>query len=234
MGNNKYLDSIVKAALQENLEQRNNINRGHNLGERIPGGGIQKTAQEPLFYKHVVDIRDEPVSLDKFMNFDPNIRSTQGFFQITCHSKKSKRYVPGKPFFINQDLLRLSLHVSGKRGWHHLCSQIPELGWIERNSTLTDELFDVAANHSGVGFIFTVKWVEYSDMINKKAKERGIDIKGAPFVTYKCSDAVQEEYDKKYLLSPKKDWHELQPIIDAVDRDEEVKAEMNDNRARED
>lgn len=218
MGSNKFLDNIVQMALLENTEQRDNNSRGKNLGKNRSKIS-PNTASEPLFYKHVIDLRDEPISLETFKNFDPNVRSTQGFYQITCLSKLSKRYVKGKPFFINQDLLRLSLHVQGKEDWHKLCKRIPELGWLERNSTLTDELFDVAAKHCGMGFIFTVKWTEYSDMINEKARKRGMNINDQPFVTHVCSYATQEEYDKKYLLAPKKDWQELQPIINEVDNE---------------
>jgi hypothetical protein len=142
-----------------------------------------------------VDITDQPVTLDSFKERNPNIRATQGRYTIKYMNKNDKFRTGDKAFAITQDLVRMALHVSGPRHWHCVCQRIPEFAWLERNSTLTDELFGICKKHPGVCFCFTLKFVEYADMIAKKAEEQGLDIDHKPFLSYLCSKA---EYERKF------------------------------------
>lgn len=116
------------------------------------------------------------------------------------------RYYQGdnKHFMIGQDLIRWRVMVYGPRHWHRLASHVPELGWIDRNSTLTDDLFHVAAEHPGMSFYFTVEWVRYSNMIKKKAAEQGIDIDNRPFMVWAGPKWQAEEMNEKYKLAEKR------------------------------
>ena len=122
---------------------------------------------------------------------------------------------------IGQDLIRMSIKVSGPKHWHFLCSKIPELAWIERNSTLTDEWFDIAARNPNMPFWFGINVPEYVKKLEAQAGER-ID---TPFVAYKCS---KEQYEKIYKNKQARlrTYGEVLKEINDVERLEEVQAEM--------
>ena len=76
-----------------------------------------------------------------------------------------------------------------------LCLRIAE----ERNSTLTDEAFSLAAQHPGMTFWFTVDWFRYVAKLSaqpgvKFGSERN-NIEAKPFAAYKCS---LKEYREHY------------------------------------
>lgn len=118
----------------------------------------------------------------------------------------NNRYYNGdrRHFMIGQDLIRWRVMVYGSRHWHSLAKRVPELGWIDRNSTLVDELFDIAAQHPGMSFYFTVDWVRYANMIRKKAEEQGVDIHNRPFMIWAGPKWQAEEMNEKYKLAEKR------------------------------
>lgn len=182
-------------------------------------GLSEKTLMNPFFFKKVVSLLDEPISLEKFKNFDPNIRTTGGFYSIVYYPPVSAKYVKNKPYCIGQDLIHMRVSVSGVRHWHCLCSRIPELGWVERWSTLTDEMFALAKKHPGTTFGFTVKWIEYCNMIEKKAEEQGIDIDHKAFVVYAAKESVTKEINETHLMAPIKTKDDYKSVLDEIDKE---------------
>ena len=133
-------------------------------------------------------------------------------------------------FMIGQDLIRWRVMVYGPKHWHRLASHVPELGWIDRNSTLTDDLFHVAAEHPGMNFYFTVDWVRYSNMIKKKAAEQGIDIDNHPFVVWAGTNKVKAEMNEKYKLAAKR--NKSYYIQEDIEAEKESKTEGKQQSAQ--
>lgn len=190
-------------------------------------GTSEKTAENPFFFKKIVSLIEYPVSIDNFKNFDPNIRTTGGYYTLTYRPTTSARYVKCKPYCIGQDLIRLSVNVSGVRHWHCLAKRIPELGWLDKWSTLTDSLFALAKKHPDVPFFFTIKWEEYAEMIESKAEKDGIDIDHKPFVVYGAKKSLTEEINKTHLMAPIKDKKDYQSVLDDVDKEMNVYGKDN-------
>ena len=210
MTNNARKIILENAALELSQEKR--------LSYREKKKGIsEKEFMNPFFVKKVVALNEEPISLENFKNFDPNVRTTGGYYTIVYHPTTSVRYVKNKPFCIGQDLLRLSVCVSGPRHWHCLAKRIPELKWLEKWSTLTDSMFGIAKKHPDVPFGFTVKWEQYNDMIEKKAEEQNIDIDHKAFVVYAAKESLIEEINRTHLMAPKKTKADVQSVLDEVD-----------------
>lgn len=158
-------------------------------------GIIENSLISPRAYNYIVDLREKPVSIESFQNKDPNVRGTRGFYSIKYIPSTDIKYKEGLHFQIGQDLIRWRVLCSGYPMWKALAKRIPELGWLDRNSTLSSELFGIAQCHPGMPVWFTIKWEEYTNKINAKAEEENIDIDKRPLVAYKCS---QSEYEAEY------------------------------------
>lgn len=158
-------------------------------------GIIENSLISPRAYNYIVNLDDEPVSIESFENKDPKVRGTRGLYSIKYIPSTDINYREGLHFQIGQDLIRWKVLCSGYKMWKALASKIPELGWIDRNSTLVPGLFGLAQCHPGMSIWFTIDWVKYSDKITTKAKEEDIDIDKRPLVAYKCS---QSEYEAEY------------------------------------
>lgn len=179
-------------------------------------GIIENSLISPRAYNYIVSMKDEPVSIDSFQDKDPDVRGTRGLYSIKYVPTTDTRYKEGLPFQIGQDLIRWRVFCSGYTMWKALAKRIPELGWLDRNSTLVPEMFIIASCHPGMTFWFTIDWVKYSQAIIQKAKEQGIDIDNRSFVAYKCS---LEKYETKYKgkeLASKKEYHDYASIYNEV------------------
>ena len=153
----------------------------------------------PKMYYYLVDLRSEPICLDTLRSGDPNIRATKSMYTIQYIPQGSVARRGDYCYLIGQDLLRMRILVSGYNHWLALCSRIPELNWLNRNSTLTPEYFGIAKKHPGMIFRFTVDFPRYSKLITEKAEKQGIDIDNKPFVCYVYPHDVYEKYkDKKF------------------------------------
>ena len=184
---------------------------GEETSENIPS--------KPFFVNKIVSLKDEPVSLETFTNFDPSIRQTGGFYQIIYNPTTSIFHVKNKPFFIGQDLIKMKVSVSGVRHWKCLCQRIPELAWIERNSTLTDQMFANAKKHPGMPLYFSVDWDRYIAMIEQKAEEQGIDIDHKALVVYSASRARAKEINESHKLAPTRTKKDVADILNEVDKE---------------
>lgn len=145
----------------------------------------------PYTYKYLCRMDDKPVVWDQVQNLDPMLRATKGLYMIKYTPVRSKDYRKGRPFKIGQDLIRWDLRVSGTKEWHELCGRVIEFGWIERNSTLSDEMFRLAKMHPGMAFWFSVDWVRYEKKLQSQS-DTELDI---PFGARKAS--VEEYRHKK-------------------------------------
>ena len=146
----------------------------------------------PYAYKYFCRMDDLPVLWDQIQNLDPMLRATKGLYMIKYTPIHSKDYRRGRPFKIGQDLIRWDVRVSGPKEWHELCKKLIEFGWMERNSTLTDELFRIAKMHPGMTFWFSVDWVRYEKMLQAQSKEKI----AVPFGARKASVAEYREIKK--------------------------------------
>ena len=206
----KIIDLVIGAAnIEQNSVLNGNVkkNQGKNLRE-YRNGKIYQGEQEievnafapvsPYTYKYALRLDDKPVTWDDIQNLNPVVRMTKGLYMIKYTPRHSKDRKKGRPWKIGQDLIRWDIRVSGKREWHELCKRIPELGWLERNSTLNDRMFDLAAMHAGMSFWFSVDWVGYEKKLNSYS-----DTVLKPFFSRKASveeyKAIADKNDKALM-----------------------------------
>lgn len=211
---------ICEEAIRENAEMKNRGSKfnGQYLGDTREAKLIKNLDFQPFFVKHVVDLRDRPVSLETFTNFDDNVRTTAGYYILMYVPTTSKRYVKGKPFVIGQDLIRMRVTVSGPKHFRCLAERIPELGWMQRwCPQLKSDLFGIAKMHPGMSFYFSPDWIAYADHITKQAEAEGIDIDHKPFVVYQCTEKRKEEIEATHKMSAKKTKEDYKSVLDEVD-----------------
>ena len=221
------IEMITDMAIMENQAMKGYYASYQRKKEISENGTIQ-----PFFLKKVVSISERPVSLDTFTNYDPDVKCTNGWYSIRYNPVGSTDHVKGKPWTIGQDLVCMKVSVSGVRHWHCLCRRIPELGWIERNSTLTDAMFGIAKKHPGMSFGFNVDWVKYCDKIEKKAAELGIDIDHKAFVTYRAKKEVIQEINDTHKLAKFKTKEDYEDVLKEIDN--EFQEEMRSNETTSD
>lgn len=205
------MSNIVKAVAR--IEQNHKLS-GSQEGRKLEnfkiaydGKGREaeinaQTFVSPLAYKFTISLTEKNVTLDMIQRMDPDLRITKGLFMLKYVPKTNSDYKKGRPWKMGQDIIRMGIRLSGPKHWHMLCNRIPELKWIERNSTLTDELFGLCAQHPGMTFWFSVDWVRYAKMLeDKRAAElesvqgKEPDTEEAVFAARKCSFA---EWEDKY------------------------------------
>lgn len=206
-----YVDKtklIVGAARTEHvIEMGGNANKykGETLGQlrdmkmNLDGEEVEISEHafvSPYAYKYALRLDDKPVNWNQIFNLDPALRMTKGVYMIKYVPKGSKDHRKGRPWKIGQDLIRWDIRVSGPKEWHELAKRVPEIGWLERNSTLNDRMFDLAVRHPGMSFWFSVDWIGYEDKLQAQSKS----VLKKPFVSRKCSVA---EYRDKHKAKDK-------------------------------
>lgn len=227
---------ICDQAKLENTEQKKIRGRlnGQYLGDTREAKLIENIDFQPFFVKHIISLKDEPVSLENFTNYDDSVRTTAGFYTLTYVPTTDLRYVKNKPYVIGQDLIRMRVTVSGPKHWGCLSSRIPELGWIERwCPQIKDKsraLFGLAKRHPGMNFYFSPDWVAYARLIDEKAKAAGIDLDRRVFVTYKCTKERREQIESTHKMSAKKTKADYQSILDEVEHSNTVQEEIKEEK----
>ena len=177
-----------------------------DLGE---DGVSRKVFVPGKMYNYIVDIYDNPVSLADFRRLKPNLRATKGYYTIQYLPAASTGRNPKFPYLIGQDLVRIRVTVSGPKHWRALCDRIPELAWVNRNSTISPELFGIAKKHPGLVLRFGIKFVEYCDKITNRAKELGVDIDNKPLVTYQWGKFSIPHEEETLTMNSKKTYAEI-------------------------
>lgn len=218
---------ICEAAQREN-QNRNEIVRNKRYSRYREGvkkvGTSQNFFTPGKVYDYLVALDDQPITLQQFRELKPNIRATHGFYTIQYIPAGSVKRNPKFPYLIGQDLVRIRVTVSGPRHWGALCSRIPELDWVRRNSTMSDALFAIAKKHPGLVLRFGIDFVKYCDKITKRANELGIDIDNKPLVLYQWGANDVPKVDG--VLNPlktKKDYaEELKVAQEAVKGEEDI------------
>ncbi len=183
------IKEIIKAAKLEKKDGK----RTARLAYKSPVVTEKQFVCEPVYF-YLVSIEDKPVTKERFLRYDSDLRFTKGAYSIQYVPKNSYRSRKNFPYLIGQDLLRLRVYVSGPRHWGCLCKRIPELGWLHRNSTLKDEYFAIAKKHPGLVIKFGVDFSKYCGTIESRAEAEGIDIDHKPLFTYAWNNSVKEEY----------------------------------------
>lgn len=163
----------------------------------------ENTLISPRAYNYIISLKDEPISLNRYETNDPNVRGTRGLYSIKFIPSTDNKYKEGLPFQIGQDLIFWRVLCSGYTMWKAMAKAIPELGWLDRNTTLCHELFTIAKCHPGMPVWFTIDWVRYTQKIQNKAREEDVDIGSNPLVAHRCSQSEYELYKDKTLCKPK-------------------------------
>lgn len=200
------IDKIVaEAKLEDEACKRNRKYRNLGLKTAHEKMGITENTLVSPYTTHIImNIHDEPVSAVTFQSGDPDVRATNGCYTLQYLPRTDRRSIPGKPYIIGQDLIRMRICVSGPDHFNRLASRIPELAWMRRNTTISNELFGFAKMHPGIPLYFTIDWVKYGGKIIKKAEKAGLDINHKPFVAYCCSKSTFETMFKGKELCEKK------------------------------
>lgn len=209
-------ETISNAAKRESVN-RNSIVNGKFVDSCIQKRTIVGDSSQNIFTPgkvsiYLVAVDDFPISLAHFRELKSNIRATRGAYTIQYIPAGSVKRNPKFPYLIGQDLVRIRVTVSGPAHWVKLCERVPELDWIRRNSTFSNELFAIAKKHPGLVLHFGIDFVKYCNKIEKRAEELGIDIDHKPLVLYQwgANDV------------PKVDGY-LNPIKTKEDYDKEIK-----------
>ena len=175
-----------------NAAKREGENRKKFVKDRIVGQ-INETTDEisqNIFapgkvYAYLVSVNDFPITLNDFRSLSrTDLRMTRGQYTIQYIPSGSYKRNPKFPYLIGQDLVRIRVTVSGPMHWKRLSERIPELGWLDRNTQISTELFSIAKKHPGLVLRFGVDFIKYCDTIESRAKELGIDIDHKPLVMY--------------------------------------------------
>lgn len=224
----KTIAETIGEAAQRESQNRSEIARNMRYS-RFRGGMSEIGTSQNIFtpgkvYSYLVALDDQPITLKDFAQLKPNIRATHGFYTIQYIPAGSVKRNPKFPYLIGQDLVRIRVTVSGPKHWRALCSRIPELGWINRNSTISDGLFGIAKKHPGLVLRFGIDFVKYCDKITNRASELGIDIDNKPLVLYQWGANDVPNVDG--VLNPlktKQDYaEELKAVQDTVKGEEEI------------
>ena len=187
----------------------------------IEGEEIEVNAKafvSPLAYKYILHLDDKPVFLEQIQDLDPKLRASKGMYMIKYVPKGCKDFKKGRPFKIGQDLIRWDIRVSGTKEWNSLCDKIPELDWMRRNSTLTENMFEIARRHPGMSFWFTIKWDEYEGKIQTQLEKLNT-VLTKTFVSRKCSF-----HDYKEIYKSQDRTLVLRLLNDILDEVQEVEA----------
>ena len=224
----KTIAETIGEAAQRESQNRSEIIRNKKFSEFRNGVNEVVTSQNIFtpgkIYTYLVDLYDQPITLKDFAQLKPNIRATHGFYTIQYIPAGSFKRNPKFPYLIGQDLVRIRVTVSGPKHWRALCSRIPELDWIKRNSTLSDGMFGIAKKHPGLVLRFGIDFVKYCDKITNRASELGIDIDNKPLVLYQWGANDVPNVDG--VLNPlktKQDYaEELKAVQDTVKGEEEI------------
>lgn len=220
-------ETIGEAAKRED-ENRSEIIRNKRYSEFRDNVNEVVTSQNIFtpgkVYTYLVSIDDQPITLKDFHELKPNIRATHGFYTIQYIPAGSVKRNPKFPYLIGQDLVRIRVTVSGPKHWGALCSRIPELSWLKRNSTLSDAMFSIAKMHPGLVLRFGIDFVKYCAKIESRANELGIDIDHKPLVLYQWGANDVPKVDG--VLNPlktKQDYAaELKAVQDTVKGEEDI------------
>ena len=182
---------------------------GRFRNELEEDGVSQKIFTPGKIYNYIVNLYDQPVTLADFKRFKSDIRVTKGYYTIQYLPAASTGRNPKFPYLIGQDLVRIRVTVSGPKHWAMMCTRIPELAWIRRNSTLTDNMFRIAKMHPGLILRFGINFDKYCEKIENRAKELGVDIDHKPLVTYQWGkDSIPHE-EEIITLNTKKTYAEI-------------------------
>lgn len=202
------IDKLCEAALlEQSFIEMAEKKREKRMAKK--GGIARNTLVSPENHYHVINLLDEPISYKTFTALDPMVCTTFGKYTITYYDRNHPRVKNDNSgqFVMGQDLIRTSLRFFGYRDFYKQSKYVVELGWLQRNTTISEELFELARRHAGTPFIFTIKFVEYARMIEEKAKERGIDTyTEPPFVTRSCSPEEWKEKYKDLKISGPRHW----------------------------
>lgn len=222
---------ICNQAMLENTElKRYGQLKGHYFAGTRGARLIENTPLQPFFVKHIVSLKNQPVTLDNFTNYDESVRTTAGYYNITFVPKTDKRYVKNKPYVIGQDLVRLRVTVSGYQHWKKVAEKIPELGWIDQWCPILHErLFNLARKHPGMNFYFCPDWLAYADLIENRAKEQGLDLEHKPYVTWLCSAKQREEIEATHKMAPLKTREDYKHILSEIEMEDTVLDEIREN-----
>ncbi len=220
--------TISDAAKRESVN-RNSIVNGKYRSEYISSGSICADSSQNIFtpgkiYAYLVSIDDFPISLAHFYELKSNIRATRGTYTIQYIPAGSMSRNPKFPYLIGQDLVRIRVTVSGPTHWEHVCERVPELAWLKRNSTFSNEMFSIAKKHPGLVLRFGIDFVKYCNKIESRAEELGIDIDHKPLVLYQWGANDVPKIDG-YLnpIKTKEDYNkELKEACAHITHEEEV------------
>lgn len=214
--------AILEQSFLERAENKNAKRRASKRGEAYPGGVSGNSIIEPKHCYHIVQLDEEPVTPETFQIGDPKVRSTFGKYILIYLLAQDRRAKNGKRFLICQDLIHASLVFKDINDFYKTAKAVPEIKWLARNTTLTRELFLLAMRHPGMAFVFTIKHVEYANMIEEKMKKYGMDTyKYPPFVAFPCSHEDYEEKYKDLKMSMPRTWVDYQNDLKKIGADED-------------
>ena len=225
------------ARIEQNAETNGNEepNQGKTLGKLLgnkarDGKGNEVEVSDhpfisPYNYKYVLRLDDKPVMFSELKKLDPMLRVTKGLYMIKYMPRSDRNRKRGRPWKIGQDLIRWDIRVSGSRHWAKLCESVPELGWIVRNSTFTDALFDIAAQHPGMSLWFSVDWARYEAKIQSQLQneEQKKDLVRSRVCSVEDYQKLKEQTDNAVVIRV---FNDILKEVNDAERMPEVQEEM--------
>lgn len=228
MTEESFAQKVTKAALREQTQNRKNA---HLSTDKMGSIIESQFACEPVYY-YFVSIEDKPVTKQRFLNLESDIKITKGLYSIQYIPLRSYKRNPKFPYLIGQDLVRLRVTVSGPRHWGCLCQRIPELGWIKRNSTLTDSMFAIAKKHPGTILKFGINFEKYCEKIESRAEKEGIDIDHKPLFTYLWGEEMKKEIASVDITGWQRTKKDYEEALKEVENSPTVLKEIKGNEGK--
>ena len=198
--------------------------------DKIAGGVNSLIPVNPYASKILIRLDNKLITSEDILSFDPAIRATGGRYMVRYYGPGATRYKKGRPFQIGQDLIHWDIRVAGYAHWKALTHYIPELKWLDQNSTLTSFLFAVAKMHPGMSIFFTINRDKYVNEILEQGKNSGLT-PGSDFTPLGVHRPSFKEYNEKYknMPIPKCRYvNEILKEINEVERLPSVQKEMEE------
>lgn len=228
------LDKIIGEAKIRSLREKEGSTTGektstrmfykYKKGEATWEELTTRYALQPRMYKMIFRLDFKPIKLSEMKDFDPQVRVTRGLFSIKKLTPGDGKYNPLRPYQIGQDIVRMKVAISGPKHWHALAEVVPELKWIEKYSTLTDDWFELLDLFPGTSFYFSVDWVQYyKDMIEWIEENDPNNIDDYMISSYIANWELEQERIK---LAPKLKKFDYRKALMEIQEWPEVKKEM--------
>lgn len=146
------------------------------IGDRAREEVILSSSEKQLFRRILIDITEKPISdvtFDTFM-YNENLRFTNGTYELIFRPiTKQKVNSWNKPFLIRSDIFKNTskIRVPSYKALLNIAEVNPEVAWLVKWTTISEEMFECAKIHRMMPLAFTMKYTDYCKFLKKQDKK---------------------------------------------------------------